>query len=52
MPIWLVYRGYMDEQSKPFVRQLWFSGLGCRSGFDGDVRHLNDYSIVRGIRKF
>ena len=52
MPIWLPDEGYVNEQSKPFARKLWFFDLGCRSGLCGDYTSLrSNHGRLFGIRE-
>ena len=52
MPIWIPEKNYVNEQSKPFARKLWFLDLGCRSGLCGDYNSLlSNHGRLFGIRE-
>lgn len=46
MPVYAEDKDYVNEQNKPFVRQLWFGLLSRKSALDG--RHMLLYSIGSG----
>jgi hypothetical protein len=48
MPAWSIDKNYVNEQSNPFARQLWFDWLGGRSGLVGGG-DLRCGSRVRGV---
>lgn len=50
MPVWLVGKYHVSQQSKPFVRQCWFNGLDCDSGLDGDGGNFGYSNRLRGVR--
>ena len=47
----LIYASTSETQDKPFVRQLWFWGLGLDSVLGGDGRNLGCDLRVRGVQK-
>lgn len=42
MPVHPVDKDYVNKQSQPFARQMWFRSLDSRSGFVGDLSGFND----------
>jgi len=48
MPVYPVDKDYVNKQSQPFARQLWFRLLGDWSGLDGRDGLLN--ARVRGVK--
>jgi len=51
MPVYAVDKDYVNEQSQPFARQLWFRSLDYRPGLDGDYWGLGyDILRVRGVK--
>ena len=51
MPIYIVDKSYVNQQNKPFARQLWFALLDGRSGLGVDYWVLDYHVRVRGVRK-
>lgn len=49
MPTWSVDQNYVNQQDKPFARQLWFDWLDGRSGLIGDNWYLHCDFRVRGV---
>jgi hypothetical protein len=51
MPVLVVDKDYVNKQSQPFVRQVWFRNLDDRSDLLGYARYLDyDYGL-RGVKK-
>jgi len=51
IPIWAVDKNYVNKQTQPFARQLWFGGLDDDgSGLIGGSRLVDDDGRVRGVR--
>ena len=51
IPFWAVTdRNYINKQTSPFARQVWFRSLGSRSDVDGSYWDLNRAIGVRGVR--
>ena len=50
MPVLVVDKNYVNEQTRPFARQAGFWGLGYGSFLFGDVRGLYGGGGVRGVR--
>ncbi len=50
LPIYALDSRYVDQQSKPFARQLWFRNLGQWSDIYVDGRNLYSDWRVRGMR--
>nr|MBA4405575.1 hypothetical protein [Nanoarchaeum sp.] len=50
MPIYLVDRTHVKNQSTPFARQCWFISLDYGSGLDGYYRSLAYGHRLRGVR--
>ncbi len=51
MPVWAVDSEWVNAKSQPFVRQLWFGGLGDGgSDLYGDYYYLDGGDGIRGVR--
>ncbi len=51
MRVCFVNNEYVNEQTKPFERQLWLGGLGSDSRLSGYGRSLDYDSGARGVRR-
>jgi len=50
MSVYPVGKDYVNKQSQPFSRQLWFWDLNLRSRFSGYGRSLNGDNRMRGVK--
>ena len=50
MPVYAVGKDYVNKQSQPFARQLWFWHLDAKSGLSGCGRNLDGNCRVRGVK--
>ena len=50
MPLWFDSEDYIKGKEKPYVNQLWLSGLDLGSGLDGDSWGLSCDDRSRGVK--
>lgn len=50
MPFYPIDKNYVNKQSQPFAKQLWFWSLDGKSGLGGDYKGLDYVLRMRGVK--